>query len=323
MTTKECIEIGKEVIRQEAAAVSGLIDRIDTSFAKAVDTIYQAKGRVVISGMGKSGIIGKKIAATLTSTGTAAFFLHPAESIHGDLGIVHKDDVVICISKSGDTHEINTMLPLLKRLGVLIIAMTGNPRSRLAERSDIVLNVAVPNEACPNNLAPTSSTTATLVLGDALAVALLKRRNFQEKDFALLHPGGSLGKKLVPIDEIMFSGDRLPVVSTNSPLKDVIVEMTTKRFGATCVLTDDGTLAGIITDGDLRRLLKSEKKIWNLYARDIMTKQPFTISSGELALQAYRILTEYSIMQIVVVNEARQPVGIVHLHDLLEAGIHT
>ncbi|MBN2009259.1 KpsF/GutQ family sugar-phosphate isomerase [candidate division KSB1 bacterium] len=322
MTTSECIEIGKRVIRKEADAVYGLLDKIDESFADAVNVIYKSTGRVVISGMGKSGIIGKKIAATLTSTGTAAFFLHPAESIHGDLGIVHKNDVVIIISKSGDTHEINTILPILKRLGVKIIAMTGNPRSRMAERSDIVLNVSVDEEACPNNLAPTSSTTAALAMGDALAVALLERRHFREKDFAKLHPGGNLGKKLTPIDDVMFTGDRLPIVHETTTFENVILEMTSKRFGSTCVIDDSKTLVGLITDGDIRRLLEDKKDIWALKAVDIMNRNPRTMHEGDFAYNAYKLLTEFSIMQIVIVNATNSPIGIVHLHDLLEAGIY-
>lgn len=322
MTDKQCIEKGKEVIRKETEAINALIDKIDISFAKAVNTIYNSKGRIIISGMGKSGIIGRKIAATLTSTGIAAFFLHPAESVHGDLGLLHKDDVVICISKSGDTHELTRIIPLLKRIGVKIITLTGNLRSRLAERSDIILNVGVKEEACPNNLVPTSSSTAALVMGDALAVALLAKRNFSLKDFALLHPGGSLGKKLTTIDEIMFTGDRLPLVNEHTILEKVIFEITAKRFGSTCVVNEKHQLKGIITDGDIRRLLKHRKDIWNLQAKEIMTKDPKTIKEGELASTALKILRDYSIMQIIIVNDNNIPKGIVHLHDLLESGIY-
>ena len=322
MTNKECIEKGKEVIRKEAEAVASLTNKIDDSFVEAVNAIYNSKGRVIISGMGKSGIVGRKIAATLTSTGISAFFLHPAESVHGDLGILHKDDVVICISKSGDTHELTQIIPLLKRIGVKIITITGNPRSRLGERSDIVLNVGVKEEACPNNLIPTSSSTAALVMGDALAVALLAKRNFSSRDFALLHPGGSLGKKLTVIDEIMFTGDRLPLVHEDTILEKVIFEITAKRFGSAGVVDNQGKLQGIITDGDIRRLLENRKDIWNLQAKEIMSKKPKTIKEGELATTALKILTDYSIMQIIVVNDDNIPKGIVHLHDLLEAGIY-
>jgi len=322
MTDKECIEKGKEVFRIEAETIFSFIDKIDESFVKAVNTIYNAKGRVIISGMGKSGIVGKKIAATLTSTGTAAFFLHPAEGVHGDLGIVHKDDIVICISKSGDTHELTQIIPILKRLGLKIIALTGNRRSRLAERSDIVLDVAVKQEACPNNLAPTSSSTAALVMGDALAVALLEKRNFSANDFALLHPGGSLGKKLTTsIDEIMFTGERLPLVKEDTILEKVIFEITSKRFGSACVVNGDGKLKGIITDGDIRRLLEHKKDIWNTQAQEIMTKNPKTIRPDEMASTALKILTDYSIMQIIIVDDTNIPKGIIHLHDLLETGI--
>ncbi len=322
MSNKDTIYKGKEVIRKEAEAISSLIDKIDDSFARAVDIIDQTKGRVIISGMGKSGIIGKKIAATLTSTGIAAFFLHPAESVHGDLGMVHKDDVVICISKSGDTHELTRIITILKRIGVTIIAITGNLRSRLAQRSDIVLDVSIKEEACPNNLIPTSSSTAALVMGDALAVALLEKRGFTSQDFAQFHPGGSLGKKLtMSIDEVMFTGERLPIVHDDTILEKVIFEITSKRFGSACVVNSDGKLKGIITDGDIRRMLEKRKDIWNLHADEIMTKDPKTIYHGELASKALKILTDYSIMQVVVVDSKDVPMGIVHLHDLLEAGI--
>jgi arabinose-5-phosphate isomerase len=323
MTTRECINKGREVVLKEAKAISSLVEKIDESFARAVDVIYRSKGRILISGMGKSGIIGKKIAATFTSTGTAAFFLHPAESVHGDLGMVHKDDIVICISKSGDTHELTQLIPILKRIGVPIIAMTGNLRSRLAQRSDIVLDVSVKEEACTINLIPTSSSTAALVMGDALAVALLERRGFGSDDFALLHPGGSLGKKLsMSIDEVMFTDERLPVVNEDTMLKKVIFEITAKRFGSTCVINKNRKLIGIITDGDIRRLLEKRKDIWDLHANEIMTQNPKTIRQGELASSALKILTDYSIMQIIVVDSKNVPKGIVHLHDLLEAGIN-
>jgi arabinose-5-phosphate isomerase len=322
MTNSEIIAKGKEVIQKEAEAVSGLLNLIDESFADAVNTIYNAKGRVIISGMGKSGLIGRKIAATLTSTGTSAFFLHPAEGIHGDLGLLHKDDVVICISKSGDTRELTHILPLMKKLGVKIIAITGNPRSRLAERSDIVLDASVKEEACVNNLAPTSSTTAALVIGDALAVVLLARRNFSAKDFAFSHPGGSLGNQLTVIDDIMFSGDRLPIVHEDTAFTEILSTITAKKFGSACVVNSKGQLVGLITDGDIRRLLEKELDLWKLPAKEIMSHNPKTINEGEQAYSAFKILTEFSIMQIIVVDIHHKPKGIVHLHDLLEAGIY-
>ncbi|NOZ63180.1 MAG: KpsF/GutQ family sugar-phosphate isomerase [Calditrichaeota bacterium] len=319
---KFSIEKAKEVIRKEADAVLALQDRIDEEFARAVDLIVKCHGRVIITGMGKSGIVGRKIAATLTSTGTSAFFLHPAEGMHGDIGIVHKDDVVICISKSGNTHELFQIVPILKRMGVKIISITGNRRSRLAERSDVILDASVSEEACSNNLAPTSSSTAALVMGDALAVALLERRGFKAEDFALLHPGGSLGKKLsMKIDEVMFTGDRIPVVTEEDLLDTVLFKMTAKRFGAACVVGKRGKLVGIITDGDLRRLLETTKEVWNLQASDVMNTKPKTVKIGIMAAEALKVMTEYSIMQVIIVDEKNIPRGIVHLHDLLEAGI--
>ncbi|MBC8184711.1 KpsF/GutQ family sugar-phosphate isomerase [candidate division KSB1 bacterium] len=316
------IEKGKDVIRKEAQAIFDLEKRIDDNFARAVDIIYNCKGRVIISGMGKSGIIGRKIAATLTSTGTAAMFLHPAEGMHGDLGLVHKDDVVICISKSGHTHELFQLVPLIKRIGVPIISITGNRRSRLAERSDVILDASVNEEACPNNLAPTSSTTVALVLGDALAVALLDKRNFRSEDFALLHPGGSLGKQLTQkIDDIMFTGDKIPVVPENMELEKVIFEITSKRFGSTCVIDKDKSLVGIITDGDIRRLLEKKKNIWQLKAKEVMSSNPKTVPLGIMAVDALKIMTDFSIMQVIIVDEKNIPRGIIHLHDILEAGI--
>ncbi len=316
------IEKGKEVIRKEAEAVKALESRIDEEFARAVDLIANCKGRVIITGMGKSGIVGRKIAATLTSTGTSAFFLHPAEGMHGDIGVVHKDDVVICISKSGNTQELFQIVPFLKRMGVKIISITGNRRSRLAERSDVVLDASVSHEACPNNLAPTSSSTAALVMGDALAVALLERRGFKAEDFALLHPGGSLGKKLsMKIDDIMFTGDRIPIVKRDDVLETVLFRMTAKRFGAACVVDGKNRLIGIITDGDLRRLLEKTKEIWTLKASDVMNTEPKTVKVGIMASEALKVMTEYSIMQVIIVDDENIPRGIVHLHDLLEAGI--
>ncbi|MBN1155753.1 KpsF/GutQ family sugar-phosphate isomerase [candidate division KSB1 bacterium] len=325
MTDKECIEKGKEVVRKESEAIIGLMDKIDSSFVRVVNTIYNSKGRVVISGMGKSGLIGKKIVATLTSTGTAAVFLHPAEAVHGDLGILGKNDVFLCISKSGDTHELTSIIPIVKRLGAIVITMTGNMRSRLAQRSDIVLDVSVKEEACPNNLAPTSSSTAALVMGDAIAVALLAKRNFSSIDFALYHPGGILGINLsLLIDDIMFTEERIPLVHEDTDLEKVILEITSKRFGSTCVINQQGELTGIITDGDIRRLLENKGKdnLWELRAKDIMNRNPKIICAGELATHALKILSDFSIMQIIVIDSKNHPIGIVHLHDLLDAGIH-
>ncbi|OQX95083.1 D-arabinose 5-phosphate isomerase [candidate division KSB1 bacterium 4572_119] len=316
------IEKGREVVRKEAETILSLESHINEQFAKAVELIANCTGRVIISGMGKSGIIGRKIAGTFTSTGTAAIFLHPAEGVHGDIGIVHKDDVVICISKSGDTNELFQIVPILEKLGVPIISITGNIRSRLAERSDIALDASVKEEACADSLAPTSSTTAALVMGDALAVALLEKRSFKPEDFALLHPGGNIGKNLtMKIDEIMFTGDKIPIVSENDVLEKVIFEITSKRFGSTCIVDDRKKLVGIITDGDLRRLMEKTKDIWNIRAKDIMTKGPKTVEVGINASDALKVMTDYSIMQVIIVNGENNPKGIIHLHDILEAGI--
>lgn len=318
----QTIQKGKEVIRKEAQAIQELEDRINEGFSRAIDLILTCKGRVIISGMGKSGIIGRKIAATLTSTGTSAMFLHPAEGMHGDLGAVHKDDVVICISKSGDTSELFQIFPVLKKIGVPIISITGNRRSRIAERSDIVLDVSVKEEACPFDLAPTSSTTAALVMGDAIAVALLEKRKFGSEDFAMFHPGGSLGKKLsMKIDDLMFSGDRIPKVYEDTELEKVIFEITSKRFGSTCVINQNDELSGIITDGDIRRLVERTKDIWTIKAKDVMSKHPKTVKIGTMASEALKLMTDFSIMQVIIVDDANRPKGIVHLHDILEAGI--
>ena len=273
MTREEIIEKGKEVIRIEAESVANLIERVGIDFAEAVEIIYKSKGRVILTGMGKSGLIARKIVATMNSTGTAAIYLHPTDALHGDLGMVRKEDVVIIISKSGTTDELARLFPMFKRLGVNIIAMSGNKDSDLAVDSDIFLDISVKEEACPHDLAPTSSTTATLAMGDALSVALLEKRDFTVDDFAFLHPGGSLGKRLsLKIEEIMISGDGVPIVKENAKLKDVIFEMTSKRLGTTSVVDDEGKLKGVITDGDLRRLLERTMDINGFNAKDVMSK---------------------------------------------------
>jgi arabinose-5-phosphate isomerase len=315
-------EKAKEVIRKEAEAVAGLEKKIDENFVKAVELILNSKGRVIVTGIGKSGIIGKKIAATLTSTGTAAFFLHPTEGIHGDLGMVQKNDVVIAISKSGGTDELYQLIPLFKRLGVPIITLTGNPNSAVAEKSDVVIDVSVAHEACGNDLVPTSSTTAALVMGDALAIALLDERHFSSEDFALLHPGGHLGRKLLlKVSDIMHTGDEIPKVSDDTDMKQVILEMTSKRMGTTSVVNNKGELLGIFTDGDLRRLVEREDEIFSLKASQVMTKNPKTIDGDELAAKALNLMEFYSITSLIIVNDKKQPVGIVHLHDILKAGV--
>ncbi len=317
------IQDAKRVLEIEYQAIKDMKDRIGPEFAKAVNLILQCKGRVIVTGIGKSGIIGKKIAATLTSTGTSAIFLHPAEGVHGDLGMVLKNDVVICISKSGNTGEISRLIPVFKTIGVPIITMTGNLRSAIAERSDVVLNTSVQEEACPNDLAPTASTTATLAMGDALSVALLKKRNFGKEDFAFLHPGGALGRQLIKTSEVMFTDDKVPTVALDASLKQIILEITSKRFGCTCVVEADGKLSGIITDGDLRRLMQRNEEIRHLTARDIMNNKPKYVDIDCLASKARQIMEMHNIMQMVVVDNEKKVVGMMHLHDLLEAGIES
>lgn len=322
LTENEIIKTGKSVIRIEAEAVANLEGSINKDFVKAVETIYTAKGRVVLTGMGKSGLVARKIVATLNSTGTAAIYLHPTDALHGDLGMVRKEDVVIIISKSGSTDEISKLLPMFKRLGVKLIAMSGNPDSSLVKDSDIFLNISVKEEACPHDLAPTSSTTATLVMGDALSVALLQKRGFTAEDFALLHPGGSLGKRLsLKIDEIMTKGEGVPIVSENSSIKDIILEMTSKRLGTTCVVNKDGKLIGVITDGDLRRLLEKTMDVKNLVAIDIMSKNPKVTNKDFLASFALQTMENYKITSIIVADSEKKPIGIVHLHDLINLGL--
>ena len=314
------IEKGREVIRIESEAVAALASKIDENFSKAVDMIYQCKGRVIVTGMGKSGLVARKIVATMNSTGTSAIFLHPSDAVHGDLGMVRKEDVVICISKSGDTEEIREIMPLLRRMGVSIIAMVGSLRSPLGKESDIVLDISVKEEACPHDLAPTASTTATLAMGDALAVALLHKRNFTKEDFAMFHPGGNLGKQLLlKVEEI--SGKEVPVVRESATLSEAIYSMTSGRLGATCVINDQGVLTGIITDGDLRRLLGRMTNVTNVQAADVMTRNPKAIRKGLLAVVALEEMERYSISQLIVVEEHHKPVGMIHIHDLVKAGL--
>lgn len=322
LADQNIIEKGKNVIRLEARALEKLVDQVDESFEKAVQLIRGARGRVIVTGIGKSGIVGRKIAATLTSTGTAAFFLHPTEGAHGDLGMVLKDDVVICISKSGNTEELAQLIPIFKRIGVPIIAMTANPESELARKSDVMINIGVVEEACPFDLAPTASTTATMAMGDALAVALLELRNFSLEDFARLHPGGAIGRKLLlRIDDLMSTGERLPRVGPDTLLKDAIMEITSKRFGATSVLNGGDRLLGIITDGDVRRLIEKRKDLWDLRAEEVMTRNPITVKVGTLATDAFNVMKIRAINTILVVDAENRLVGIVHIHDLLKAGI--
>jgi arabinose-5-phosphate isomerase len=318
----DIIEEGRRVVRIEAQSINDLERRINGDFARAVELILNCKGRVIITGVGKSGIIARKIVATMNSTGTPAMFMHPSDAVHGDLGMVRKDDVVVCISKSGNTEELSSLLPMFKRIGVPIVSLVGNLHSMLAQESTVVLDASVEEEACPHDLAPTSSTTVTLVLGDALAIALLNKRQFSKEDFALYHPGGMLGKRLLlKVDELMVKGDAIPRVSLDVLLRDAIMEITTKRLGCTCVVNADGTLAGLITDGDLRRLLQKTNDISNIKAADVMTRKPKTLSPGTLAVVAIQEMESYNITQIVIVDDRSHPVGVIHLHDLVKAGL--
>jgi len=301
-----------------------MADRIDSSFEGAVQLILASKGRVVVSGMGKSGLIGQKIASTLASTGTPALFLHPAEGIHGDLGMIMKGDVVIAISNSGETEEVLRILPVIKRLGSHLVAMSGNPASTLARCSDVFLDVSVKEEACPLGLAPTASTTATLAMGDALAVALLVQRGFRAEDFAVFHPGGSLGKKLfLRVEDLMHSGDAIPLVSENTVMKDALFVISAKRLGVTGVTGDNGALTGVITDGDLRRALETGFDILGQPVSAIMKLNPRRIRRYELAAAALQIMEQHSITSLFVFDDdaSRFPCGIIHLHDILRAGI--
>ena len=314
----------KKVIHAEAAAVAALADRLDGSFEKAVRLILESDGRVVVSGMGKSGLIGQKIASTMASTGTPAFFLHPAEGIHGDLGMIMKGDVVIAISNSGETEELLRILPVVKRLGAALIAMSGRPDSTLSRIADVNLDVSVAEEACPLGLAPTSSTTATLAMGDALAVALLVERGFRAEDFAIFHPGGALGKKLLlRVEDMMHSGDAIPLVAEETQMKEALFTITSKGLGVTGVVDAAGNLTGVITDGDLRRALERGDDILQATAGSLMRRGPKRIQRQDLAAGALQMMERYSITSLFVFDDAQvmQPCGVIHLHDLLKAGI--
>jgi arabinose-5-phosphate isomerase len=316
------IRRAREVLRIEAAAVSSLIQRVDRNFEKAVKLMLGCKGKVVVTGMGKPGFIGAKISATMSSTGTPSLYLHPADAIHGDLGRVTKDDVVVAISNSGETEEIVRLLPTLRKIGARIIAITGNMDSSLAKHSDVALNVAVKKEACPLNLAPTASTTAMLAMGDALAIALLDKRGFRERDFAFYHPGGSLGKRLLlKVEDIMRKGKANPIVKEDEKVRGVLLKITGARAGSASVIGRKGVLTGIFTDGDLRRHLGSDPMLSSRPVKDVMTKRPVTISKEMLAADAFRVLREKKIDEIPVVDKAGKPIGLVDVQDLLKAGL--
>ena len=325
MTGKEIISNGKKVIKIEAEAVSNLEKSIDENFVKAVETIYNSKGRVVLTGVGKSGLVARKIVATLNSTGTAAIYLHPTDALHGDLGMVRKDDVAIIISKSGATEELAKLIPMLKRMEIELIAMSGNKTSAFNRDCDIVLDISVKEEACPLDLAPTSSTTATLAMGDALAVALLEKREFSFENPPLNGKRtGEFRKKIgLKIDEIMIKNEYVPIVAEDAPMKDIIIEMTGKRLGMTCVVDIKGVLSGIITDGDLRRLLEKTMEIKELKAKDILTGDPKVTNKDYLASFALQTMETYKITSLVVVDAKKKPEGIVHLHDLLNLGLQS
>lgn len=315
------IEQAKKVLKIEAEAVSALTERINDSFVRAVDLICSCKGKVVVTGVGKSGLIGQKIASTLASTGTPSFFMHPAEGIHGDLGMLSRDDVVIAISNSGESDEVSQILPVVKRMGLPLIAMTGNLSSTLAKAGDALLDISVKEEACPLGLAPTASTTATLAMGDALAVAALDKRGFKKEDFALLHPGGTLGKRLLlRVSDLMHKGKDLPLVKEGTLMKEALFEITSKRLGITGVIDSKGTLTGSITDGDLRRAMEKGLDVLNKKASDIMTGNPKRIGADALAAEALQKMEQHSITSLFVMD-GEKVTGIVHLHDLLKAGV--
>jgi arabinose-5-phosphate isomerase len=320
--SSDLIQTAQRTIRLEIEAVEGLLANIDADFVRACEMILAGKGRVVVVGMGKSGHIGKKIAATLASTGTTAFFVHPAEASHGDMGMITGDDIILAISNSGTTSEIVTLLPLIKRLGIKMISVTGNPNSTMAKAAEVNLNVHVEHEACPLNLAPTSSTTAALVMGDALAVALLEARDFTAEDFAFSHPGGALGRRLLlKVEHVMHVGENLPQVQRGTLLRDSLMEMTRKGLGMTAVLEADGRLAGIFTDGDLRRTLDRDIDIRQATIDDVMTVHGKTARPDMLAAEALKIMEDHKIGALIVVDENDHPIGAFNLGDLLRAGV--
>jgi arabinose-5-phosphate isomerase len=315
-------QLGRAVIELEAEALTALVPRLNEDFARACRLILDSHGRVVVTGMGKSGHIGGKIAATLASTGTPAFFVHPGEAQHGDLGMIQPQDVVIAISNSGETGEILTILPIIKRMGAKLIALTGNPKSSLAQQADAHLDAGVAKEACPLNLAPTSSTTAALALGDALAVALLKTRNFTPEDFARSHPGGKLGRRLLLyVRDVMHSGDRIPLVPDTASLREALLEMTGKGLGMTGVLDATGKLAGIYTDGDLRRTLNKGADVYNAKISDVMTRNPKTCRADQLAAEIVQFMEQSNINGLMVVDADQRVQGALNMHDLLRAGV--
>ncbi len=321
ISSDNALKIAYRVIDQEMKAIGLLRESIDENFQKAVNLILSRSGRVIITGLGKSGVIGRKLAATLASTGTASYFLHASEGVHGDLGIVHKDDVIICLSKSGNTDELNYLLPVFKKLNVPIISITSNIESVLAKHSDVVLNLGVKEEACPYDLSPTSSTTAMLVLGDSLAIALLEKRGFSKEDFSFLHPAGSLGKRLlIRVDDIMEKGNQIPFVPLNARMKEAVLEMAAKR-GICSVVNDDMHIIGVLTTGDLNRLVERTEHFFDIPVTDVMNKTPKIIGIKTLAYTAYKKMEEYRIIAMPVIDENEKLCGVIHLHDIMRAGI--
>ena len=310
------LTLARRVLQTEAAAILALVDRLDEGFDRAVRLLLDCRGRVIVTGMGKSGIICRKIAATLSSTGTSAFFLHPAEAIHGDLGVLQSSDVVIALSHSGETDELVRLLEAIKRLGATLITITGNPKSTLATAADVSLDASVSEEACPMNFVPTASTTAALALGDALAMTLLMAKGFQPQDLASLHPGGALGRRLMRVEGLMHSGEQVPLVSPATPMPDVLYEISRKKLGVTCVADKRRRLLGIITDGDLRRAMIGDRSLLDRTAGDVMTRDPVTLTRQTLAAEALRVLEQRKITSIVVVDADGTVEGVVHLHDL-------
>ncbi|HEY7556045.1 MAG TPA: KpsF/GutQ family sugar-phosphate isomerase [Candidatus Binatia bacterium] len=323
MTRLDILRRAKEVLKIEAKGISALGERLDDSFLRAVELLYDCQGKVVVTGMGKSGIVCRKIAATLASTGTPSFFLHAGEGIHGDLGMVMRGDVIVAVSNSGETEEILKLLPHFKLNGLKLIVMTGKLDSSLAKAGDVVLDVGVSEEACPLGLAPTASTTAALAMGDALAVVLLERKEFKEQDFALRHPGGILGRKLLlKVKDLMKKGDEIPLVREEAPMKEALFEITSKRLGLTGVVDGEGRLKGAITDGDLRRGLEKKGDIFGLKAAELMTRAPKVIAAETLAAEAVAVMEQYPITALFIVDQqSKKPIGVIHLHDIIKAGV--
>ena len=322
MSINKINELAKEVLDIEAKSILRLKDNIGEEFDRAIDLLFNCKGRVIITGMGKSGHIGRKIAATLSSTGTPSYFLHPAESTHGDSGIITRNDVIIAISNSGETQELLNLLPLIKRFGVKMIGMTGKLDSTLAHSSDVVLDISVEREACPLNKAPTASTTATLAMGDALAVCLLEKRGFSEEDFLIFHPSGALGKGFTyHVEDLMITGDKLPIANENKSFAEIIELISKYKLGMAMLVNDKGILTGVLTDGDIRRTLIKYQNIRPLLAKDVMSRNPKNISQKDYAASALNLMEKYSITALAVTDEQGHPIGVIHIHDLLKAGV--